>query len=109
MAPREEESLPLIGDYGTGGGGSKMKRVSSIAEELGPMAQTGKASRLNVGINLAKTAGKKERKKERTIIVVCHLPLVGSPNLGFRRLPPFKIENPKPTNSCNKSSNLTII
>mmetsp|Transcript_10938 Transcript_10938/g.25900 ORF Transcript_10938/g.25900 Transcript_10938/m.25900 type:complete len:500 (-) Transcript_10938:20-1519(-) len=56
MAPREEESLPLIGDYGTGGGGSKMKRVSSIAEELGPMAQTGKASRVNVGINLAKTA-----------------------------------------------------
>eukprot|EP00536_Pseudo-nitzschia_multiseries_P001376 jgi/Psemu1/63119/estExt_Genemark1.C_180045 len=33
-----------------------MKRVSSIATELGSEAQTGKASRINVGINLAKTA-----------------------------------------------------
>ena len=55
------ESMPLVsgnqkyGRYHK----SKMKRVSSIAKELGPEAHKGTASLLNVGINMSKTAGKK--------------------------------------------------
>mmetsp|Transcript_25394 Transcript_25394/g.53523 ORF Transcript_25394/g.53523 Transcript_25394/m.53523 type:complete len:511 (-) Transcript_25394:193-1725(-) len=57
MAP-QDESLPLIGNHGFDRPGQKkMKRVSSIAKELGPEAtQKGKASVVNVGMNLAKTA-----------------------------------------------------
>jgi hypothetical protein len=59
MSPHE--SVPLV--FGKHKNGishrSKMRRVSSIAKELGPEAQKGTASLLNVGINMSKTAGKK--------------------------------------------------
>ena len=63
----QEELLPLIGNHGFDRPGQKkMKRVSSIAQELGPEAtQKGKASVVNVGINLAKTAGKIKINKQR--------------------------------------------
>jgi len=59
---REYESLPLITKCGTDQlkasrpVQNKIRRVSSIQKELGPEAQKGTASALNVGINLAKTA-----------------------------------------------------
>jgi amino acid permease len=61
MAPHDE-SMPLIGKYGSGKlkpsqpGVNKLKRVSSISQELGPETLKGTSSLLNVGINLAKTA-----------------------------------------------------
>ena len=56
MAP-QDESLPLVDKHGSGG----FKRsLSSIQLNLGPESHKGTASLLNVGINLAKTAGKKE-------------------------------------------------
>ena len=63
MAP-QHETLPLVADYGTAGvEGSgtrrmKLRRVSSIQEQLGSSTQKGTASMFDVGINLAKTAGK---------------------------------------------------
>ena len=58
MAPQYDESLPLVTEDSRPGK-SKIRRVSSIQEELGPTAQKGTASVFNVGVNMAKTAGKK--------------------------------------------------
>lgn len=55
MAPQYDESLPLITEDSRPGK-SKIRRVSSIQEELGPTAQKGTASVFNVGVNMAKTA-----------------------------------------------------
>ncbi|VEU41290.1 unnamed protein product [Pseudo-nitzschia multistriata] len=58
----EDESSPLVGGHCYGRlkpsqpGQKNIKRVSSIAKELGLGSQKGKASVVNVGINLAKTA-----------------------------------------------------
>lgn len=63
MAP-QYEALPLVTNYGTGNpedspqGNNNVRHVSSISEELGPTAQKGTASVVNVSINMAKTAGK---------------------------------------------------
>jgi len=63
MAP-QHETLPLIGKYASGRlkasrpGQNKIRRISSIQKELGPEAQKGTASLIDVGINLAKTSGK---------------------------------------------------
>ncbi len=62
MAP-QYESLPLVTDYGatsvesSGASEAKIRRISSIQEELGSTSQKGTASVINVGINMAKTAG----------------------------------------------------
>lgn len=76
MAPHYEcESLPLITEYdgnkveASGHGRNKIRRVSSIQKELGPISQNGTASVFNVGINLAKTAGTNDRKDYCILIV----------------------------------------
>lgn len=87
MAP-QHESLPLIGKYASGRlkasrpGQNKIRRISSIQKELGPEAQKGTASLFDVGINLAKTAGKNidrcafqfALKGIKTKLVFCVLP-----------------------------------
>ena len=59
------ESLPLTTKYGTGQlkasslDEKEIRKDSSFGKELRTTAQKGTASTLNVGINLAKTAGRK--------------------------------------------------